>query len=48
VPLTRSQTFYVRHGELFARVCAGVTAAALMALLLGWLRRGRARERAGG
>lgn len=34
VPTDRSLTFYVRHGELFAKACAAVTAIALLATLL--------------
>jgi hypothetical protein len=42
VPTERGLTFYVRHGELFAQCCAGVTAIALFAKLgqIFW-RRGR-------
>jgi apolipoprotein N-acyltransferase len=41
VPLTRSQTFYVRHGEIFAQASAGVTAVALLFVAIGWARRRR-------
>src|SRR5712691_8754157 len=31
----RQPTFYTRHGELFAKICAGVTALAILILLVG-------------
>lgn len=34
VPVAYEPTFYVRHGELFAQVCAALTVVALMFLLL--------------
>ncbi len=42
VPLTRSQTFYVQHGEIFAQASAGVTAVAVLFLAVGLVRRRRA------
>jgi apolipoprotein N-acyltransferase len=39
VPLKQPHTFYVRHGELFARACAGVTTLALLGLIVGLIRR---------
>lgn len=39
VPIKQELTFYVRHGELFAQACAGVTALALAVLGLRLVRR---------
>jgi apolipoprotein N-acyltransferase len=36
VPTEHELTFYTRHGELFAKVCAGIT---LIAVIIGVLRR---------
>jgi apolipoprotein N-acyltransferase len=41
VPTERRPTFYVRHGELFAQLCAGVTVLALTVLLPLLVRRKR-------
>ncbi len=41
VPVHPRQTFYVRHGELFARGCAVVTMLLPVFLLVGFLFRGR-------
>ena len=38
VPISYQPTFYVRYGELFAHLCAAVTTATLMWLLLRFLR----------
>jgi apolipoprotein N-acyltransferase len=35
VPTERELTFYTRHGELFAKLCAGIT---VIAIVLGILR----------
>jgi apolipoprotein N-acyltransferase len=43
LPLNRELTFFVRHGELFSKICAGITALCLIALLTGRLRRRPAR-----
>ena len=43
IPTPHRQTFYVRHGELFAKVCAAVTMLALLVLIAAKLvRRGQA------
>jgi apolipoprotein N-acyltransferase len=34
VPTEHELTFYTRHGELFARACAAVTAIATLAMLI--------------
>lgn len=41
VPLNGDLTFYVRHGELFSKICAGVTVLTLLALFTATLRRRR-------
>jgi apolipoprotein N-acyltransferase len=33
VPVERELTFYTRHGELFAKVCAGITVFAVLIIL---------------
>ena len=44
VPTERELTFYVRHGELFAQCCAGVTAIALLLILVRWMMRRQNRK----
>src|SRR5437667_12564720 len=45
VPQDRQLTFYARHGELFAKICAGMTAIAIVVVLgLGQLGRGGSSE----
>ncbi|MBA2744364.1 MAG: apolipoprotein N-acyltransferase, partial [Chthoniobacterales bacterium] len=39
VPVGYEPTFYVRHGELFAQVCAAVTTATVIFLLFRFVRR---------
>ena len=39
VPLNGDLTFYVRHGELFSEICAGITVLTLLALFTAKLRR---------
>jgi apolipoprotein N-acyltransferase len=34
VPIDGSLTFYARHGELFAQICVGITAVAILLILL--------------
>jgi hypothetical protein len=33
VPTDQELTFYVRHGELFAKACAAITVASILVLL---------------
>jgi apolipoprotein N-acyltransferase len=40
VPTARELTFYVRHGDLFAQLCAGVTVMAIIVLIATRKRRG--------
>jgi apolipoprotein N-acyltransferase len=34
VPTQGEQTFYARHGELFAKLCTGITLIAIMVMIL--------------
>ncbi len=42
IPTGAEQTFYVRHGELFAKLCVGITLATLVFVLFRFVRRGKA------
>ena len=42
IPTPHRHTFYVRHGELFAKICAGITALALLLIALRFVSRRRA------
>jgi apolipoprotein N-acyltransferase len=42
VPITHEHTFYVRHGEVFAKACGAVTMLTLLGITLGLVRRRRA------
>jgi apolipoprotein N-acyltransferase len=39
IPMERELTFYTRHGELFAKLCAGITLIAIVTLIVVWRRR---------
>jgi apolipoprotein N-acyltransferase len=39
VPVQQELTFYVRHGELFAEVCVGLSALVLVVMTLQFVRR---------
>jgi apolipoprotein N-acyltransferase len=44
VPTDASLTFYARRGEFFSEICAGITLAAILALVMGTIRRRQPRS----